>query len=434
MPVDSLATGKRMDFWEYLLSIDPLNEWEKHAVYIYRDQPAPRFQATKCGRMLRFSDGQEIPIFDQQEIEGNLQRRCGRGKYQFIVKRGPSINANLWLEIGGHPSRSQDEVLAAFDRPPQPNGNGTATPVPISTPYSSDATAIASKAIDTVANADAAQTRITIDALSAAASIVRAQANPPQDTLTQQFMAAAMQRMLAPPPDPFEQFAKFLTMMQTINGATSAGGDPIVKQIMETGLKRLLEPAPASGPAISAGAELVRSLPAVGVQIVEGMREWRMGMEAQERGVSAMRTAGAPPSVAPGAPGAPPAHVLPPASNPAPNGAPNMNAAPSLEFIESRIVELLRQPVSAEEAADHALEFLHMCQGENPPPDQQFVQRLTSLGETGLLQLFNFRPILKQATTNTPRLLEFIRAFLKLHAEDEQKASEEAKANEHKPN
>lgn len=106
--------------------------------------------------------------------------------------------------------------------------------------------------------------------------------------------------------------------------------------------------------------------------------------------------------------------------------------APSLEFIEQRIVELMRAPVSAEEAADHALEFLHTLDGDNPQPGKSYVLQLASAGETGLLQLFNMRPILKQATTNTPRLLEFIRAFLKLHAEDEKAQAEEA--NERKPN
>ena len=93
---------------------------------------------------------------------------------------------------------------------------------------------------------------------------------------------------------------------------------------------------------------------------------------------------------------------------------------PSTAFIESRIIQILQQPTSAEEAADAVLMYLHTNDGPDTPPGQDSVTQLVKLGESGLVQLFNFRPKLKPATANMPRLLEFIRAFLKLYAEDQQ--------------
>ena len=85
-------------------------------------------------------------------------------------------------------------------------------------------------------------------------------------------------------------------------------------------------------------------------------------------------------------------------------------------------MEFLREPISTEEAADKVLDFLTLT-------EPKAVEQLVAYGETGLSQLFQTRAILKPATANMPRLLEFIRAFLRLHREDK-----EAEANERKPN
>lgn len=82
----------------------------------------------------------------------------------------------------------------------------------------------------------------------------------------------------------------------------------------------------------------------------------------------------------------------------------------SLEFVESKIIEILKDGnLSAPEAADDALSFLDRLAPE-------LVHQLSGLGQAGLLQLFNTRPILQQATANTPRLLEFIKSFLEFAA------------------
>jgi hypothetical protein len=82
-----------------------------------------------------------------------------------------------------------------------------------------------------------------------------------------------------------------------------------------------------------------------------------------------------------------------------------------MEFIEQKILEIFSQSVSATQAADDAMAFLSAL-------DPNAVAKIASLGETGMVAMFQNRPILKQATANMPRLVEFIRAFLRMHAED----------------
>lgn len=83
-----------------------------------------------------------------------------------------------------------------------------------------------------------------------------------------------------------------------------------------------------------------------------------------------------------------------------------------MEFVERKIVEMLQQPVSAEQAADDVLAFL------SPLDEGKAVEQLAMLGRDGLIKLFTTRPNLRPATANMGRLVEFIDAFLKMYAED----------------
>ena len=82
----------------------------------------------------------------------------------------------------------------------------------------------------------------------------------------------------------------------------------------------------------------------------------------------------------------------------------------SIEFVEGKIVEIIKEPLGAEQAADEAIAFLDRL-------DPSLLGQLAGLGEAGLLNLFQSRPQLKPATANMPRLMEFIKAFLKYAAE-----------------
>ena len=99
---------------------------------------------------------------------------------------------------------------------------------------------------------------------------------------------------------------------------------------------------------------------------------------------------------------------------------------PPVEFIETKIVEIFREPISADEAADETMAFLDRV-------DEKLPVQLASLGETGLMQLFQTRPILQQAVQNLPRLQEFIKAFLKYAAENASGAADPTPASV-KPN
>ena len=78
---------------------------------------------------------------------------------------------------------------------------------------------------------------------------------------------------------------------------------------------------------------------------------------------------------------------------------------PSLEFVEMKIVEILKKPISADEAADEVLSFLDLM-------DSTMVDRLAAATEAQLVQLFQTRPVLKQYH-DLARLQEFVRSFLK---------------------
>jgi hypothetical protein len=156
---------------------------------------------------------------------------------------------------------------------------------------------------------------------------------------------------------------------------------------------------------------LVRSLPTVVSGITNAITEWRLGTEAQ-RDTAAMM-AGKTITPAPGVvnvagrPAGQPSPVILPA--PPAQGGP-VPGAPSYEFVESRIVKILNESETADEAASRAVDFLGTI-------DPGAVAQLAGLGEGGLLNFFASRPQLKPATQNLPRLREFIQSFLKYASE-----------------
>jgi hypothetical protein len=418
IPVDSSPESRSTpEFWQYLQSLDlKPGEWDRHIVYLYRTDPGdPSGRGTPGGkyiRVMQFPDGTVVPLADQEEVELGMARAWGGRVYRFIVKKA-------------HQRITEGRVY--IDAPPKPiiisggeaaGGTGGATV----SPMGSDVSQIAGKAIDTIAGQEREAVSLGLTMMNTAASVVKqfsnGNGNPsPQDDMQRAFMAAMIQRMTM---DPMQQMMQFFAMMKELNAATGGGGtrDPLVTQILETGLKRVLDPPASGAPAVSAGAELVRTLPSVASHITEGIREWRTGVEAQRDTVIAARAPqGQPqPTIQARPQTLPPSTPAPP---PNPNGAEAMGG-PSTEFVESRIIQILQQPLSADEAADAVLMFLHTIDGPEQPAGQGSVAQLVKLGESGLVQLFQFRPKLKPATANMPRLLEFIRAFLKLYAEDQE--------------
>lgn len=402
--IPAFEEQKTPELWEYLRSIRP-EDWVKHFVYGYRTEPGPKIQIFRCSeQFITMPSGTRVPISDEQEMEFALTREFGGGVYRMLVKRGAQIITAGNIEIGAPPRaiRIPVEQQAGLN-----GSNGAPNPT-----YASDATMIANKAIDTVAGAEHQAVRIGIDALGAAANIVRTFGSGGgalgSDELTRQLFQVMLQRMLQPPPDPLDLLTKLLTLQAQMNPQSQP--NELLSTVLKTAVDKLLNPAP-SGPPVSAGAEIARAVPGALSNFVEIMREQRILSDNQVRALELQRGVNPAPRVAAPFP-QPNPQLIPPATTP-PNGATNMQ---QLEFAESKVIEILqrywyREPFDAEQAADDVIAFLE-------PFDAKIVPTLAAMGEEGLVQYFQKRPILQQAAAQMSKLQLFIRAFLKMHAED----------------
>lgn len=400
---------KTPDLWDYLAEVERTNDWDRHIIYVHRVDPTPSVPVQKCQRYFWTPDNQQIPVFDQQEMEFALLKHFGGKRFRLMVKRGAQLMCTGHIFVDA-PPRS---FPVPADVQPLPNSGSQITGM--STP-GSEMAAIAGKAMDTVASQEKEAVSIGLQAMATAANVVKsfANGNGEGSELDRALKQAMINRLLAPPPpapDPMDQLVKILTVVQTLNTVTGAGGGSgmpagMVEKILNLAFEKLINPQPAGAP-VSASAELMRQLPQLGTSVVEGLREFARAREAEANIVAMSRGQNL---VRPAGPVAPNPQVIPPvtpSSMPAPGG----NGAPTMDFVEQKLVEILAQPVSAEQAADDALAFLS-------PLDPRAVEMLANLGEKGLLELFTKRPILSKACSNMPRLVEFIRAFLRMYAED----------------
>ena len=398
VPVNSESENKTPEFWSYVRTI-PQAEWAKHMIYLYRIEPKPSVPLTRTGNSyLTLPNGQQVALADQEEVEFALAQHFGGGVFRFIAKKGAQWVTQERVEINA-PVRTN--LIPVTDQ--------GATGAPTITGQDG-MTQVANKAIDTIAGQEHQAVRIGIDALGAAANIVRTfgEGRPAaSDSETNHLIREMLAEMRA------HRSGMSLT---EILGAASAivgifkelgilGGNasPMMSQVLDVAMKRLLEP-PVSGNPVNTGAALVQMLPTIGSQFVDGLREFAKVRENEAR-ILAMQRGQQPPPANP--------QVIPPAI--AATGQPAnqpQNGAPSMEFVDRKIIEIFQQPISAEQAADEAMDFLEKLQ---PGTNAQ----LAALGEDGLLRFFSTRPILSVATANPTRLTEFIRAFLKMHAEDQ---------------
>lgn len=364
-------------------------------VYVYRVEPPPAIALLKtANQYLPMPGGTQVSLSDEDEVQFAMSQHYGGGTYRIIVKKGAQWVTQGRFTLGG-PYKA---ITIPID-------TGTPTPgAPAVLPTGADSTAmIAGKAIDTIAGQEHQAVNLGLGMMTTAANVIKSftDGRPGASSdLMQQFMAVAMQRMLAPPPDPLELLTKLLAVMSQLNPQRTQ--DETTTQIMKTALDRLLNPAPTGAP-VNGAAELVRQLPAIGGQFVEGLKAFAQAREAEAR-IVAMQRGNVPP-------GAMSPQVILPAAPPPPQPNPAPGAGPTMEFVEQKIIDILRQPISADQAADDVMTFLQTL-------DAGSLDQLAGLGETGVIALFQSRPILKQATNNMPRLVEFVRAFLKMYAED----------------
>lgn len=425
LPADPLtAERKTPDFWDYFEKL-PSN-WgsppDRHLLYVYRriSESGPCPPLERCAGYMAMPDKSQLLLNNREELEFAIAAKYGGGTYRLIMKNGSERVCEGRITAEGPQKNTPPGI---FESNPQNSSNSSTG----STDPSSD---VAKTAMNLVANHEGEGIRIGMHALQGAADVVSRFSQPASpapsqgDDFTREFMRVMMARALNPP-DPLEMVTKVLTLAQTLSGG-NGGVNPIVNQILDAGLKRVLDPAP-TGPVSSTGAELVRALPQVIGLAAEAAKEWRVGSEAQLQTAQVMAASGrTPPALPPGQ--VQPGHVQPPATrpitqatqvvqNPAPQGAQAMPAEPPIEWIEAKVVEIIaNKALSAEESADEALSFIDHS---NSGMFEQLMNVIKAHGEVGLMHVFQTRPVLRQATTDMLRLQEFVQAVLKLVATSE---------------
>lgn len=417
------------DFWDYIEALKP-EDWvgsPGHIVYIYRTDPRSsnygpgESNIDKCSGFIEVRPGVEVPFNDRDEVQLAIREKHGGKAFRLIIKRGRERITE------GKCSNDAPPKMRSYSE--QSNGSSAPSVSPVGDEYSN--ADVAKTAMHMVANHEAEAITVGVNAMRGAAEVIQRLASQSQpvasatDDVLKQALAVMLQKALNPP-DPLDLIAKLLPLIDRGRGDGGGGAsNPLYDKILEAGLERVLNPGPV-GPISSTGAELVRALPQIANYASEAVREWRAGSEAQLHTAEIM--AGRPPTPAlpPGAVQRPgPVAVPQPAANPTPAETQTVRG-PSPEFIETKIIEILHKPISAEEAADEVMAFLDVL-------DDNLPAQLASLGDAGLLQLFQNRPVLRPAVANLPRLQEFIKAFLKYAAENANGASDQTPASV-KPN
>lgn len=419
---------KQPEFFEFVRSI-PDEKLGEYMIYLYRVEPT-RVQIDHTpGKTFDVPGYGLVPVIELEPIETAVIADCGGGTFRLICQKRSN---GEW----------QTQTRFRIDLPPRNivpwfvrRGENKVDDGKGSSQYPADGNQFASKALEIAASQEHRAVDLGLRLMDSAATHILKSHEP--DEMERQFKAAMIQRALAPAPDPLDLMTKFMSLQSTLN--PNSGGNPIMSKILDVALSRLLEPPMNSAPAVSAGAEMVRAVPTMISQVVEGIRELRMKSEAERDTAAIMQSRVQParpmvmqPQILPAAPLPPPAPRVQPnptPTQPNPTNGSHASGPVPFEAIEVKIMQILRMPISAEEAAERAIEYLEIIAGENPAPDQDYVSLLSSLGEPGLVDLFQ-RPNLRAANANTARLLDFIRAFLRYHAEDV--AEEQQRAS--KPN
>jgi len=413
IPTTVLEERPKEPFFEYCAKLKP-NEWMggggEHQIYLYRGTKSKRGPACE-----KFVTGP----FDQFVVQG----RWGGGDFNAMMKRGDLIIFNEDFSCEG-PARTPADISSSASVSTNQNGHSASDPLIMAMTALIDELRAArggtnvQDSIRTAMQLNAEALRMGVDgARNAVATAVPPVApNNPMDDLTRQFMAAAIQKMLNPA-DPIVAFSAMVTAMEKLGFGKG------------------------SGERSSLAVEALRQLPEVGKYALGAFTEFRRAKEIEATAVENMRKlremgpmpANAPVNIpaqpvqnAQAAP-IPPANatLAPPAQA---ELTPDQMQQMQMAEIERVIAEIASdEGCTVEEAARDAVIYLDRT-------NAALLNWLHSLGEEGLLQLFQREPILQRVPQN-PRLTEFIKKFLVLSApeEGESGASESAAASTKTP-
>jgi hypothetical protein len=369
-----------MDIWSYQDTIKP-EEWATRNVHtvIYRWR----------------ENGEKVYVSKYYEpiTEDMIQKNHGGGTYKLMMKRGPQLVKTVdRLQIEGPPLPLQAIPATTSNA----NGNNTSdngsisrlcdllekvllnqTGKPLVEEGFRQALGLQGEVFKT--GVDAVRSTLNGSGVAPAAPAP----DPMRDMMTS-FMQAAIARMLNPT-DPIETFSKMATAVKALG--IDAGGNS------------------------SVGVELIRALPQVAQHVAQSMQAYSQAQLAAAAAAAAPRPAlpapGAPAQPAPGTAPQPASPSAPTEKSDAPKrGQEPVVAAPNVEWIETKMVEILMRDQSVTDAASEALGFLQVA-------SVQIRDQLLAAGEAGITWLFNNRPILMQVPKN-PRLSEFIAKFLEL--------------------
>jgi hypothetical protein len=410
--LQSEQTGRKTpDFWEFLEAMTPDMWASDYILYILREDPKPSLYGgtntlEKCPGYIAMPDGTRQPLNSREDVELAIKQKYGGKAFRLILKKGS--NGERICE-----GKCMNEAPVRM-----PDVNGYPNPAhPLTGAPATDAS-VASKAIDAMASQQPDAVRLAMDVLSRASEIVmrQAQAQPAATTtpdqsslLNQTILQSLITKALAPPPDPFEMFLRFKDIMAP--PATSG-----VKETLElvTSLRNsgLFPAGSGKTSLLDLGREVI---PTIATTAREAVHEWRLGVEAQVRGLELSRGINPqPPAVPPQPIAAAPAATPPAAATPQTGGNEPPSGEPPFDWLAMKIVDILREPsYSIDEAVDETLSFLYrahapiVAQLLDPPK----LNAQLAAGEQGLLMLFQHHPVLKQIPVN-PRLAEFIKKFV----------------------
>lgn len=373
------AATKRPPFWDWIESLSPA-DWQQHdiVVTLYRMDGGTR--GAWCGKY------NSLP-FSHVEIKKDF----GGGTYNVMVKYDSQLIYNHNFQIAGVP-KANDEVAAA----PAAQSNSEMMQMfremmaEIRSMRGGDA---GSQAIQ---QAVALSGQVFSSATTQAAAAISRIGEPhgpapanPMEGLMGQFMQAMIAKMMNPS-DPIEQFSKMLAAM---NGLGLTGGKTAAPSI---------------------GAQIVSMIPSVLPELTKGMAMMAQMREQELRALTLSR-GGALPAAPQQAPVQPPqpsnVTVMPSPQQDQEAPPPAQGGLSIWDFIEGSLVNILQdQNLTVDEAANESLIVLVRA-GAAP-----FIDKMIEVGEPGLLQLFQTRPILMQVAQN-PRLTEFIKRFLEIARE-----------------